>query len=314
MEVENVTWISFTTRRTLQDEGNLTIGDGLFGKVIENDKRVLALVHEPFADGAASIRSEVLVHCGIRSRGRDDGRVFHRASIFQRFHDTGDVGLLLADGDVDAIERLVTLELALLSGFVLLRLRNDGIHRDGGLACGTVANDKLTLAATNRDHGIDAHDAGLDRNGNGFTGDDARSQLLDGILGFALDFAFAVNGLAECVDHASEEALADWHGKQASRCLDFVAGFDAFAGAKDNAANFGLFEVERQAEHAAGELDHFIEHDVAKAFDLGCAVTDLADHAHVGLGDRRLESGDFAFDFLEDAAHGFDLGWDKMMG
>ena len=36
--------------------------------------------------------------------------------------DAGDVGLLLADGDVDGIERLVVLELALLGGLVVLRL------------------------------------------------------------------------------------------------------------------------------------------------------------------------------------------------
>ncbi len=63
------------------------------------------------------------------------------------FCDAGDVGELLADGDVDAVERLVVLQLALLGGLVLLGLGNDGVHRDGGLAGGTVTDDELALAA-----------------------------------------------------------------------------------------------------------------------------------------------------------------------
>jgi hypothetical protein len=109
VEIEHVTRISFTTGRTLQDEGHLAIGDGLLGKVIKHDEHVLSLVHEVFADGATGIRGEVLVHRGVGSGSGDDGGVFHRAGVFEGLDDAGNVRLLLADGDVDAVEGLVAL-------------------------------------------------------------------------------------------------------------------------------------------------------------------------------------------------------------
>jgi hypothetical protein len=73
--------------------------------------------------------------------------------------------------------------------------------------------------------------------------------------------------------------------------------------AKQHAADFGFFEVQSQAVEAAGKLDHFVEHDIAQAFHFGRAVTDLADDAHVGLGDGGLEAGDLGFNLLKDVAH-----------
>ena len=69
-------------------------------------------------------------------------------------------------------------------------------------------------------------------------------------------------------------------------------------------ADFAFLEVEGHAGHAATEVDHLVEHDVGKAFDLGHAVADLANDAHVGFFDRGGDPGDLLFKFLEDAAHG----------
>jgi len=44
-----------------------------------------------------------------------------------------------------------------------------------------VADDELALAAADRDHGVDGHDAGEDGLGDGFADDDAGGDLLDGI-------------------------------------------------------------------------------------------------------------------------------------
>ncbi len=198
----------------------------------------------------------------------------------------------------------MTSELALFGSLVLLGLGDDGVHRDGGLAGGAVTDDQLTLTTADWDHGVDAHDAGLHRNGHRFTGDDARSEFFDRILRFTFDVALAVDGLTEGVDHAAEEALANRNGEEAAGRFDFVTCFDAFTGAEEHAADFGFFKVEREAEHTAGELDHFVEHDIAQAFNLGGAVTDFTDDAHIGLRDGGLEAGDLGFDLLEDVAHG----------
>ena len=78
----------------------------------------------------------------------DDG-VIERAVLLERRHHLGHLGLLLANGDVDAEE-------------VAALLVDDGIDGDGGLAGLAVANDQLALAAADGDHGVDGFDAGLD--------------------------------------------------------------------------------------------------------------------------------------------------------
>ncbi len=110
-------------------------------------------------------------------------------------------------------------------------------------------------------------------------------------------------GCAEGVDDAAEQRFADRHLEQPAGGADFVALLDGLARRRADAADLGFLEVQRQAVEAAGELDHLVEHDVAEAFDLGDAVTDLADDADVRLGDRGLEAGDLGFQFLQDVAH-----------
>jgi len=60
MVVEDVSGESLSSRRTPQQQGDLAIGHGLFGKVIVDDQRVLGFVPEVFADAAPGIRRDVL--------------------------------------------------------------------------------------------------------------------------------------------------------------------------------------------------------------------------------------------------------------
>ena len=68
--------------------------------------------------------------------------------------------------------------------------------------------------------------------------------------------------------------------------------------AEDDRADFGFFEVQREADDAVAEVEHLVEHRVGQAFDLGHAVADFADDADVLLRDRRFDAGDLRFDFL----------------
>ncbi len=75
--------------------------------------------------------------------------------------------------------------------------------------------------------------------------------------------------------------------------------------AEDDGADFGFFEVEREAVEAAGELEHLIEHGAAETFDLGHTVTDFTNRADVGFGGGSvLNAFDFRFEFLQNVAHG----------
>ena len=53
-------------------------------------------------------------------------------------------------------------------------------------------------------------------------------------------------------------------------------------------ADFGFFEVQRQAGDAVAEVEHLVEHRIGQAFDLGHAVADFADDADILLRRRVL--------------------------
>ena len=102
---------------------------------------------------------------------------------------------------------------------------------------------------------------------------------------------------------ATEQSFADWHLEQLACGLGLVAFHDLCRIAEQNRADFGLFEIERQAEHAARKLDHLVQHDVAEPFDARDAVAGFADNADVALARRGFKTRDLRFDFFEDAAH-----------
>ena len=72
MKVENVTGVGLTTWGPPQEQGHLSVGDGLFGQIVENNEGVLAVVTEELAHGAARVRSQVLKGSSIRGGGRND--------------------------------------------------------------------------------------------------------------------------------------------------------------------------------------------------------------------------------------------------
>jgi hypothetical protein len=186
-------------------------------KIVVNDQRVHAVVHEPFANRRAGERREILVRGGIGGGGHDDNRVRHRAGFFQNADDARDVRLLLADGDVNVVNRAEILVAGGFGGLVDARLIDHRVHADGGLARGTVADDEFALAAANRNHRVNRHDAGLHRLADGPALDDAGRDFFDGIKSGFLDRPLAVERLAERVDHAAEQAFADRHLQAACR-------------------------------------------------------------------------------------------------
>ena len=114
VEIKHVARIRFAAGRTLQNERHLAIRDGVLGQIVVNDQRVHAVVHEPFAHRRAGERREILVRGGIGRRRHDDNRVRHRAGLLQHRDDARDVRLLLADRDVNAVNRA---EILVAGGF-----------------------------------------------------------------------------------------------------------------------------------------------------------------------------------------------------
>jgi hypothetical protein len=60
VEIEDITGVSLTTGGTSEEEGHLSVGDGLLGKIVVDDQGVLAVVSEVLTDGAARVGSQEL--------------------------------------------------------------------------------------------------------------------------------------------------------------------------------------------------------------------------------------------------------------
>ena len=275
----------------------------MLGEIVVNNQRVHAVIHEPFAHRGARERRQVLVRCRVRSGRGNDRRIRHRPFFFENGEGASDVGILLSNRNVDAIERTMIFQPALFGRLVQARLADDRVERDHGLAGGPIADDQFALAATDRDHRVDRHNTSLDRLAHTFAFDNAGRNFFERIRLVGFHRPLPIQWLAECVHHAAEQAFADWNLKQLAGRLRFIAFHDLGCVAEQNGAHLRLFEVERETEHAARKLDHLVQHHVAEPFDAGDAVTGFADNADVGFAGRGLETRDLRFDFFEDAAH-----------
>ena len=149
-----------------------------------------------------------------------------------------------------------------------------------------VADDQFALAAADGDEGIDGLQAGRHRLVHRFTGDDARCLDVDAGALLGLDRAFAIDGIAQTVNDATEQTFADGNFNDGAGALDGVAFLDGAVVTEDHTADVVGFEVKGHAADTAGEFDHLAGLHLVEAIDAGDAVTDrkhLADFRDLSL-------------------------------
>ena len=98
--------------------------------------------------------------------------------------------------------------------------------------------------------------------------------------------AAAVERVAERIDDAAEQRLADGNARDAAGALDRLALLDVLPLAEERGADVVLLEVEREPDDAVLELEHLQRDSVLEAVDARDAVADLqhgADLGEVGL-------------------------------
>ena len=144
VEIEDITGVSLTTGGSSEEEGHLTVGDGLLGQIVVDDESVLGVVTEVLADGATGVGSQELEGSGVRGSSSNDDGVLEAVSLLEEAHNVGHSGSLLADSDVDAVEGLGVV--ASLEDDLLVE---DGVDSDGGLAGLSITNNQLTLTSAN---------------------------------------------------------------------------------------------------------------------------------------------------------------------
>ena len=266
VQVEDVARVGLAARRAAQQQRHLAVGLGLLGQVVVDDEGVLAVVHPVLAHGAAGVGGQVLERGGVGGAGQDHHRVLEGAVALEGGHGLGDRGLLLADGDVDALHPQALLV-------------EDGVDGDGGLARLAVADDELALAAADRGHGVDGLDAGLQRLAHRLALDDARGLDLEAAGLGGGDGALAVERLAQGVDHPAEQGVAHPDREDAAGRLDQLLLLEAGVLAQDDGADGLLVEVEGQALGPVLELEDLVDRAAGQAGDAGDAVADLDDAA-----------------------------------
>ena len=79
MNVEDVAWKSFTSRRTAQQKRQFSISLGVLGEVVVHDQYIPPLPHKELGDASRGVRSYVAQPWRIVSFGNDHDGIFHRA-------------------------------------------------------------------------------------------------------------------------------------------------------------------------------------------------------------------------------------------
>ncbi len=144
--------------------------------------------------------------------------------LAEDFHNAGRGAGPLAAGDVDA-------------DHVAPLLVDDRVESDGRLAGLPVADDQLALTAADGGHRVDRLDAGLQGLFDRLTGGDSRSDRLDGPAFVGDNRPLAVQGIADGIDHAADERLADGDRQQFPGRLDLVPFGDLQIVAQDDHAD-----------------------------------------------------------------------------
>ena len=264
----------------------------MLGEVVVNQQRVFAVVPEELAHGASRVGGDELKGRRIRGGRADDAGVVHGAEAFQLVHDLRNCGLLLADGHIEAEDRLIR-----LVGGLLVDDRVDG---ESGLAGLAVADDQLPLPPADRDHRVDRLDSCLHRFLDGLTNHDSRRLDFDAAGLLAFHRPLSVQGLSEGIEHPSDNRIPYRDLHDPSGPLDRVALLDVRHLPQDRGAHVVLFEVQHHPEEPPGKLDEFPCHDLLQTVDPGDSVANGEDDAGFTVLDRLFVVCDLLLDDCAD--------------
>ena len=176
---------------------------------------------------------------------------------------------LLADGDINAV-KLRAFVITLIDGFLV----QNRVNGDGGFTGLAVTNDELALTATDRNERIHRLQTRLHRFVHGFARNNARGFDVHFFVRFGFDRSLAVQRIAERINDAAQEPLADRHAHNIAGPFDRIAFTNIAVGAENHDTDIVFFQIERHAANAAGKLHHFTCLHIVEAENARNAVTD----------------------------------------
>ena len=201
--------------------------------------------------------------CRLGSASENNRRVLHRARALKPINHRGNRRLLLADGDIEALN-------------VFALLVEDGVDGNSRFASTAVTNDELALAATNRNHRVDGFDAGLHRLMDRLSLHDARSFDLNFSERLRGQRLATVDGVTDCVDHAAKKFVANRNLNDSTGPLDRVALANGAVCPEKRDTNVVFLEVEHHAANdfalSPSQLDKLTGHRASETVDAGDAI------------------------------------------
>lgn len=201
-----------------------------------------------------------------RRAGEDDDAAIKGGIGLEGIDGASHAGGLLADRYVDTDD-------------VAVLLADDGVDCQSGLAGRMVADNQLALTATERKQRIDDHDAGLHRFGNEVALDNGRRRSLDWQLRLSFNRAFAVERTTERIHDPAEQGLAHRNTDHVARTAYGVARLDGTIGIEENTADAVGIQHLGVSELSLVETQQLVEPHIGQAGNHRDAVTDLLDPA-----------------------------------
>jgi hypothetical protein len=269
VHVEDVARIRLATGRPTQQQRQLAVGAGVAGEVVVHDQHVTPLTDEELRHARCGVgRDEPQPHRVVTRRDDHDGPLEHVLCL-QACDDLGDGARALADRAVHRHDVAVTLV-------------EDRVERDAGLARLAVADDQLTLTATDRDQRVDGLDAGLQRCVDRRPVVDRRGLLLDVPAALGADHAAIVEGTAGRVDDAAEQFGPDRCVHHPTGAVHAGAGADRRVRVEQQHPDLVGLQFEHQTQPAVFELHDLLEADTRHPDDSGDTFGDLDHLAPLG--------------------------------
>jgi hypothetical protein len=268
VKIEDITGVSLTTWGTSEEEGHLTVSDGLLGEIVVDDKSVHTVVTEVLTNSAARVRGQELEGSGIGGSSSNNDGVLKGLALTEETHDVGDGRSLLTNGDVDAEEGL-----GKITGLMSSLLVKDGINSNGGFASLSITNDQFTLSTTDGDEGVDGLETSLHGLVDGLSGDNTGSLKLDSLSLVGEDGALAVDGVAESVDYTTEHTVADGNIDDGTSSLDNITFLNFSIVTKHDNTNVVSLEVKGHTLDARVEFDHLTSLDLGETEDSSDTIT-----------------------------------------
>ena len=230
---------------------------------------MLSVVTEPLSHSASREGGEVLKGSGLGGSGSNDDSVLHSIVLLESLYQLSDSRTLLTDGNVDTVQLLF-----LILTIVPPLLVEDGVDSDGGLSGLTVTNDQLTLATTDRNHGIDGLDTGHHGLVDGTTGQDTGGFKGGAATLGSVDGSLSVNGVSKSINDTPKQLWTDWDIDNLAGTLDGVAFLDETIVTEDGDTDVVGLQVETHSTDTGRELHHL----------LSCRI--LSVRCRVGTGDN----------------------------